>query len=315
MKKKLTIIVFTLLASYLFAQNLSVNIAYHDKKVYYTGAGSDVLVRVSLTNRGGETVYFKLADNHEFSLDFTAIDTKNKNVARTEAWLRNMNTNNRVYFRDVSLEPGETYSFIENVKDFLKFETPGVYILQCAFFSDLRFKSDLSEAHILSNRLTLEIKPSLGPLSIGTLPVSESNNDILQAQAIPPDQVITYMLNARQKSYWEQFFLYIDLERLIQKNPSKSKRYTAESEMGRIQMLNEFRQQLRQSKIEQSIVMLPSDFKIERTTYNDTEAEVKVIEWFSYSNFKEKKRYTYSLSSRDGVWTVYDYVVENLGTE
>ena len=61
--------------------------------------------------------------------------------------------------------------------------------------------------------------------------------------------------------------------------------------------------------------MLPSDFKIERTTYNDTEAEVKVIEWFSYSNFKEKKRYTYSLSSRDGVWTVYDYVVENLGTE
>mgnify|MGYP001667927770 CR=1 FL=1 len=315
MKKKLTIIVFTLLASYLFAQNLSVNIAYHDKKVYYTDAGSAVLVRVSLTNRGGETVYFKLADNHEFSLDFTAIDTKNKNVARTEAWLRNMNTNNRVYFRDVSLEPGETYSFIENAKDFLKFETPGVYILQCAFFSDLRFKSDLSEAHILSNRLTLEIKPSLGPLSIGTLPVSESNNDILQAQAIPPDQVITYMLNARQKSYWEQFFLYIDLERLIQKNPSKSKRYTAESEMGRIQMLNEFRQQLRQSKIEQSIVMLPSDFKIERTTYNDTEAEVKVIEWFSYSNFKEKKRYTYSLSSRDGVWTVYDYVVENLGTE
>lgn len=315
MKKKLTIIVFTLLASYLFAQNLSVNIAYHDKKVYYTDAGSAVLVRVSLTNRGGETVYFKLADNHEFSLDFIAIDTKNKNVARTEAWLRNMNTNNRVYFRDVSLEPGETYSFIENVKDFLKFETPGVYILQCAFFSDLRFKSDLSEAHILSNRLTLEIKPSLGPLSIGTLPVSESNNDILQAQAIPPDQVITYMLNARQKSYWEQFFLYIDLERLIQKNPSKSKRYTAESEMGRIQMLNEFRQQLRQSKIEQSIVMLPSDFKIERTTYNDTEAEVKVIEWFSYSNFKEKKRYTYSLSSRDGVWTVYDYVVENLGTE
>ena len=315
MKKKLTIIVFTLLASYLFAQNLSVNIAYHDKKVYYTDAGSAVLVRVSLTNRGGETVYFKLADNHEFSLDFTAIDTKNKNVARTEAWLRNMNTNNRVYFRDVSLEPGETYSFIENAKDFLKFETPGVYILRCAFFSDLRFKSDLSEAHILSNRLTLEIKPSLGPLSIGTLPVSESNNDILQAQAIPPDQVITYMLNARQKSYWEQFFLYIDLERLIQKNPSKSKRYTAESEMGRIQMLNEFRQQLRQSKIEQSIVMLPSDFKIERTTYNDTEAEVKVIEWFSYSNFKEKKRYTYSLSSRDGVWTVYDYVVENLGTE
>ena len=315
MKKKLSVILFIFLTGVMFAQNLAVDITYHDKKVYYTDAASDIFVRVSLTNRGAETLYFKLADNHEFSLDFTAIDTKNKNVLHTEGWLRNMNTNNRVYFRDVSLEPGQTYSFIENVKAYLDFKTPGVYILQCAFFSGLRSKSDLSEAHILSNRLTLEIKPSLGPLSIGTLPVSESTSDILQAQAIPPDQVITYMLNARQKSYWEQFFLYIDLERLVQKNPAKAKRYKAESEMGRVQMLNEFRQQLRQSKIEQSIVMLPSDFKIERTTYNDTEAEVKVIEWFSYSNFKEKKRYTYSLSSRDGVWTVYDYVVENLGTE
>lgn len=315
MKKGLTWILLTFLVSLVYAENLLLNITYHDKKVYYTDQESAVFVRVSLTNRGGETLYFKLADNHEFSLDFLAIDTKNKNVAHTESWLRNMNSNNKIYFRDVALEPGETYSFIENVKDFLKLDTAGVYILQCAFFSGLRYKNDLTDEHILSNRLTLEVKPSLGPLSIGTLPISESTQDILQPQAIPPDQVITYMLNARQKSYWEQFFLYLNLERLIQKNPTKAKRFIAESEMGRIEMINEFRQQLRQSKIEQSIVMLPSDFKIERTTYNDTEAEVRVIEWFSYRNFKEKKRYTYHLSSRDGVWTVYDYMVENLGTE
>lgn len=315
MKKRLTWIFLTFLVSLVYAENLLLNIAYHDKKVYYTDADSAVFVRVSLTNRGGETLYFKLADNHEFSLDFLASDTKNKNVEHTESWLRNMNSNNKIYFRDVALEPGETYSFIENVKDFLKLDTAGVYILQCTFFSGLRYKDDLSDVHILSNRLTLEVKPSLGPLSIGTLPVSESTQDILQPQAIPPDQVITYMLNARQKSYWEQFFLYIDLERLIQKNPTKAKRFIAESEMGRVEMINEFRQQLRQNKIEQSIVMLPSDFKIERTTYNDTEAEVRVIEWFSYKNFKEKKRYMYYLSSRDGVWTVYDYKVENLGTE
>ena len=78
MKKKLSVILFIFLTSVMFAQNLAVDITYHDKKVYYTDATSDIFVRVSLTNRGAETLYFKLADNHEFSLDFTAIDTKNK---------------------------------------------------------------------------------------------------------------------------------------------------------------------------------------------------------------------------------------------
>lgn len=315
MKKTFMTGVFIFLAVFLFAENLTLSISYFDKKVYYNDAKGEVLVRVALTNSGAETAYFKLADNHQFSLDFIAIDTKNKSVQKTKESLRNINSNDKVYFRDISLEPGETYSFIENVKDFIDVETPGVYILSCAFFPHLRYKSDLSDEHLNSNRLTLEIKPSLGPLSIGTLPVGEDSNAILEAQAIPPDQVITYMLNARQKSYWEQFFLYIDLERLLQKNPSKAKRYRSESEMGRIRMIEEFRQQLRQQKIEQSIVLLPSDFKVELTSYSDSEAEVKVIEWFAYKNFKEKKRYTYYLSSRDGVWTVHNYSVENLGTE
>lgn len=315
MKKNFLVGLFVFLASLIFAENLSLNISYFDKKVYYSDKSGEVLLKVALTNIGSETLYFKLADNHHFSLDFIAVDTKNRGVEHTENWFRNMNSNAKIYFRDISLEPGETYSFIENAKDFLKFDKPGVYILSCAFFSSLRYKSDLSDTHILSNRLMLEIKPSLGPIAIGALPISEESNSVLQPQAIPPDQVITYMLNARQKSYWQQFFLYINLEKLIQKNPTKAKRYRAESQMGRVQMIEEFRQQLRQQKIEQSIVMLPSDFKIERTTYNDTEAEVKVIEWFQYKDFREKKRYTYYLLSRDGIWTVYDYVVENLGTE
>ena len=315
MKKIIFTFLLLITAHVTFAQNMQISIGYYDKKVYYTDAYSEILVRINITNSGTETLYFKLADIHEFSLDFIALDTKNRNMEHSSQWLRNINSNTKVYFRDISLEPGETYSFIENVKDFLACDTAGVYVLSCAFFPSLRHKSDLSDAHILSNRIMLEIKPSLGPASLGMLPISETNLDILQAQAISPDQVITYMLNARQKSFWEQFFLYLDMEELIQKNPTKAKQYKAESEMGRMRLIEDFKQQLRQEKIEQNIVMLPSDFKIERTTYTDTEAEVRVIEWFAYNGFKEKKRYTYYLSSRDGIWTVYDYVVENLGTE
>lgn len=315
MKKACFIFVCSLLCLSAFTQEVTVNISYHDKKIYYTDAQSEILVRINISNNSKETAYIKLADAHEFSLDFVVLDTKNRGAAHSAAWEKKVNTNARIFFRDISLEPGETYSFIENVKDFLQLDTAGVYVLSCAFFPSLKYKSDLSDKHLMSNKIMLEIKPSLGPVAVGTLPISETTEDILQAQPIPPDQVITYLLSARQKSYWEQFFLYLDLEKLIQKNPTKAKQYKAESEMGRITMIDEFRQQLRQEKIEQSIVMLPSNFKIERTTYNDTEAEVRVIQWFNYSTFKEKKRYTYYLASHDGVWTVYNYSVENLGTE
>ena len=46
-----------------------------------------------------------------------------------------------------------------------------------------------------------------------------------------------------------------------------------------------------------------------------TEGTVKVIEWFKNDNFMERKRYTYYVRQRDGIWQIYDYTVDNLGTE
>ena len=47
----------------------------------------------------------------------------------------------------------------------------------------------------------------------------------------------------------------------------------------------------------------------------DSEGSVTVIEWFKYPNFSEKKRYTYKVWQREGIWKIYDYTVVNLGTE
>jgi hypothetical protein len=54
---------------------------------------------------------------------------------------------------------------------------------------------------------------------------------------------------------------------------------------------------------------------MERTIYSQTEGTVTVLEWFPYDAFTEKKRYTYYVRQRDGIWQIYDYTVENLGTE
>ena len=80
-------------------------------------------------------------------------------------------------------------------------------------------------------------------------------------------------------------------------------------------MIENYKNELRQSTTDKDISTIPVEFRIERTTYTETQGTVTVLEWFDYRTFREKKRFTYYLASRDGIWRVYDYTVDNLGTE
>ncbi len=323
--KKHFIIVLCLIQSlFIFAQNADspvlkaeVSIRFYDRRIYYPGSGSSepIFIQISITNNNSETFRFKLADDRSFSIDFGIITSKNRQLQHTVDWMRKRNTNRQIYFREISLEPGETYSFIENLKDYIEITDPGILLVNALFFPELKRYSDNSELHILSNKLSLEIKPAPSAAALGSLPVSQASGEILQTKPIPPDQVIAYLLTARQKSLWEQFFLYMDLEKMISRDPSRNRRFKAESEAGRMEMIQIYKHELSQERVDKDIAVIPVEFKIEHTGYTDTQAEVKVIEWFEYSNFREKKRFTYFLTSKDGIWTVYDYVVENLGTE
>ena len=244
-----------------------------------------------------------------------SISTKNKSLPHTEPWIKKRNTNQHIYFREISIETGETYSFVENLKDYITFETPGVYILSADFYPELKQLSDTTEVHVTSNRLGLEIKPAPAAAALGAVPIASVSREVLQPQPLSPDKVIAYMLSARQKSQWDQFFLYLDVERMIARDPVRNRRYKAEAESGRMSMIDTYKHDLMQARTDKDVAIIPVEFKIERTIYSATEAEVTVIEWFDYTSFREKKRFTYNLSSRDDIWTVYDYSVENLGTE
>lgn len=294
-----------------------VSIKFYNRTVYYPGnsASEPIFITLSITNNGPGTLRFKLADEHSFSLDFNAVNTKNRPLEHTETWLRKRNSNQQLFFREISLESGEAYSFTENLKDFISIVSPGMYILDCAFYPELKSTTGNDDPTIRSNRLTLEIKPSPGAAAVKLTPISPVTAEVLQTRDIPPDQVINYMLTARQKSYWEQFFLYLDLEQMLSRDPARGRRYKAESETGRFTMTENYKSELTQSSIDKDISTIPVEFKIERTTYTETDATVVVLEWFDYRTFREKKRFTYYLSTRNGIWYIFDYKVDNLGTE
>ncbi len=292
----------------------SVSIRYYNRTIYYTGSSEEnpVYVHVTIKNNGVETLRFKLADNRMFSMDFDAFTVKNSKLPQTENLIEKRTTNQTVYFREISLECGEEYSFVENLKDYLVISDPSLYYLEMTFYPELYKSKKIS---LKSNRLTLDVKPSPSSGSSTYIPVKENSLDILRQEPISPDKVVEQTIIARQRSLWDQYFLYMDVETLLKRNKNLKNKYITVSAEERERMIESYKADLMQARIENDIIAIPESFEIEKTTYSPTEGTVAVIERFRYSNYTEKKRYTYKLRQREGIWIIYDYTVVNLGTE
>ena len=291
-----------------------VSIKYFDRTMYYPGNADEnpIFVNVSITNNGTETLRFKLADDRSFSVDFTAYTIKNSTLSQTKSLIQKRSTNQIVYFRELAIEPGESYSFVENVKNYVNFEEPSVYYLEMNFYPEL-YKSKTAE--VTSNRLSVDIRPAPSAASSSVLPVESETASLLKAESISPDKVVEQTIIARQKSLWDQYFLYMDIEQMMMRNADVSRRYRNASADERNRMLITYKSDLMQNRIEYDIVAVPESFYIENTSYSQTDGTVAVIEYFKYPNFKEKKRFVYKVRQRDGIWQIYDYTVTNLGTE
>lgn len=292
----------------------SVSIKYFDRTVYYPGETdtNPVNVHITIKNNGNETLRFKLADDRAFSADFNVFTVKNNKLPQTEKLIEKRTTNTTVYFREISLEKGEEYSFVENLKEYVQVTEPSVFYVELLFYPELYKSKYIS---LKSNRLTLEVHPSVTAAANRFLPVEVKTQTILQPQDISPDKVVEQTIIARQKSLWDQYFLYMDVPSLMQRNASVKRRYISVSADERQKMEENYKNDLMASRLDNDIIAVPEKFQIERTTYTPTEGTVTVIEWFKYPNFYEKKSYTYKVRQREGIWQIYDYVVVNLGTE
>jgi hypothetical protein len=338
-KKIFCIILRLSSAAILFAAEpagVSVGIRYFDKQLYYPESGS-IFVQVTITNNSSGVYRFRLPDDRAFSLDFDVRTPGNRQVENADILVRKRSGLERIFFRELSLETGESLSFVENIRDWRQLDKPGSYIVQAKFYpglfrsgnssaaptSDFVFSGGFHEENgdaeqdvLVSNRLNLHIRaPAI--LDSGGVPVAleEETQAIQFREQIPPDEVVSWTLRSRQKSQWEKFFLYINLEQMVQRDAARERMWRSESEEGRRRMLASYREALSKQTIDGDISAIPAEFKIERTTYNADEGTVSALEKFRTGDYTEVKRYTYYLRRNEGVWTIVDYVVQNLGTE
>jgi hypothetical protein len=329
-QKSLTIIMLFLTASaFVFADSgVSLNIRYFDRRIHYL-EGDPILVLFTVSNDTPAPFRFRLAEERSFSVDFDVRTSANRAVEAAPILLRRRSQSQQVFFREITLETGESFSFVEDLRDYAALNQSGAYVVQARLFPELSQPSPVgisqgispggnlaAQGHPLeSNRLTLSIRPSslIGPDNIPLELDRETNADLVK-ERLPPDEVVTYFITARQRSHWERYFLYLDLEALLTKNAERRRQWNAESAEGRRHMLARYRQDLQNSLVDRDISEIPTTFTIERTVHDGREGTVSVLKHFRIDNYTERKRYTYYLERRDEFWIIIDYSVVNLGT-
>ncbi|MDR3247614.1 MAG: hypothetical protein LBT39_02405 [Treponema sp.] len=301
-----------------------VSIRFFDKRIYYL-TSEPIFVQITIANNSPATYRFKLADERAFSIEFDVRTITNRTVEPANVLIRRRTTNSRIFFREISVESGESFSFVEDLRNYADLQEPGAFVVSARIYPEL-FRSpsgqDRAEAYvpaapITSNRLSLSLRPPAIP-GPGGIPVAMDTDTglVLSRERLAPDEVVDYLITARQKSQWEKFFLYLDVEEIIFRDPVRRREWNREGEEGRRRMLALYKEEMQQSVIDGDITAIPSEFEIERTNYNAQEGTVVVLERFrTGTNYTERKRYTYHLKRKENSWVIIDYVVANLGTE
>jgi len=293
------------------AAQAELSISYFDKRVYMPG--SDVLVKVSVRNTGPTPWRFKLADDKRRSISFDVRSLSNRKLEPSETLKRILASSAPAYYRDIILQPGEEYAFVENVSDFVSLSEPGAFVVVCALHPEL-IGAGSSAPDLRSNALSLSLRPGAMTPSIAESFRAETA-ELLRAERIGPDEVVARTIRARQKGNWNEFFLYLDIERLLKANVDKARAYDRESDDGRRRMLAAYKAELMKATTDVDIVVVPSSFSIRETRYGPSYGRVTTLQSFAYDGFSMIKEYTYELERRDDIWYIVSYTVLNKGTE
>ncbi|MDR0399548.1 MAG: hypothetical protein LBH51_01220 [Treponema sp.] len=300
------------------------SIRFYDKRIYHvSGEGGDpIYVQATIANRSPHVYRFKLADERAFSIEFDVRTLGNRRVEPAHSLIRRRSGSGRIFFREISVESGESFSFVEDLRNYADLQNPGGFVVQARIYPELYRTPQESQENfeplpLESNRLSLNLRPPALPGPEGTpAAVDLDTGTILARERLAPDDVVEYIITARQRSQWEKFFLYLDLEEMIARNPARRRQWTVEGEEGRQRMLARYREEMQQNIIDGDITAIPFEFEIQRTDYNALEGTVVVLEKFrTGTNYTERKRYTYYVKRKQDYWVVVDYVVVNLGTE
>ena len=298
----------------IFAQitNPSVNIRFYNKKIYTPD--SQIQIMVELENETETPIAFYLADNKLYNVNVKVASLKGVLCDPSDYYLKTMAIKEPYQYKEVVLQPNERYSFRLRLNDYVTIDKTESYEVTVSFYGNL--VRNAGEAAV-SNTLYLNINEgSEDSVPAAALkPAAATSAAAPQRVRMAPDKAVAFTIDAMMNRKWDDFFLYINLESLYLKNADRKEQYLNRPEEIRKALLSDYRTKITEGNVEKEFVLIPSRYEITLTTYNETNAQVTVLEYFDRVTFTEKKEYKYRLEKQDSIWMIEDYIVRNLGID
>ncbi|MBN2617896.1 MAG: hypothetical protein JXR64_06230 [Spirochaetales bacterium] len=304
------LILFVSTLSYSESDELICTIKYFNKSIYYPN--KSIPVRILIQNNSTSPKTFDIADQRSFNVDFIVETLKKERLPHKEKFIIARNTNQPVFVREVRLEPGDEYNFIVDLADYIIIDKPGLFRVTTNF--ETKINTGLPANTIKSNTIVLNVVNGKDE-EIEEVIAAEKIKEVLKKNALSPDKVVEYTINARQKSEWNKFFLYLDVKSLFLNNEDRSRKFKRGTEEEQLVLLSNFQNDIISGKVESGIISVPYSFEITNTSYTASESEVIVYTKFKFPDYIENKKYIYHLNKLDEIWYITSYEVLNLGTE
>ena len=142
------------------------DIRLYDRRIYYTtdaaGNNDPIYVQITITNNSPLPYRFKLADDRSFSIDVDIRSMSNRQLPQTDLLIRKRTQTSQVFFREITIESRESFSFIENLRDYIRFDNPGSFRVRAIVFPELIRGTGASPIKPLeSNYLNLNLRPAV----------------------------------------------------------------------------------------------------------------------------------------------------------
>lgn len=307
---RITFVIITLaLTAPLFGGEVTFSIRYQNKEVYYPD--KPVWIKASIRNDSAQDYVFQLADELFLNIDLQVKTLSNQALEPSDLFLARSVSRAPVMYRLMNLKPGEEHSFSFDVREFVNLNQAGTYIIQAVFVPNA---AESSAGRLNGNSLSLSLRPYAAE-SYFVDAIDADDGEILQREALAPDQVVKYTLEARQREQWNKFFLYIDLEEMYKRNSDRRRRFLNADITERLQMIKNYSEQLAANSVDGELSNIPFEFKVLSVTYTDKEASVITRQVYRLRQYNEVKEYTWLLRNYNGVWMIKNYIVKNLGSQ
>ncbi|NLJ47421.1 MAG: hypothetical protein GX430_12805, partial [Treponema sp.] len=159
--RTMLVLTLTVLAARLSFAQPEIELRFFDKRIYYTD--SEIFLKITISNPSAAPYRFKLAEGRMFSLAFEARTPSNRTLDASDTYKRTVASGSPVYYREIALQPGEEYSFVEDLRRYVRMDEAGVYRVRVLFHPEL-LRPD--SRPVYSRDLVVSVRPGAGIPSI-----------------------------------------------------------------------------------------------------------------------------------------------------